>query len=122
MPIPAIEVNFVSASYTVTEGEAVRVCVRLESSRLERNLQLSIFSQEHTAEADADYVPLNSTILIHDENYWCINVTTLNDNVVEGEEVLLVVLISNDPTVVTPTPLSTYVNIQDSTSKLYSFN
>lgn len=110
--------NFISTPYSVTEGETVEVCLTLERGLLERSVQLSLLSKDDTAQLEYDYTALISSIsLSPDISQWCFNVSTLGDSVVEGEEVFQVVLMSSDPAVITLTPLTTLIYIQDSNSK-----
>jgi hypothetical protein len=104
----------VSSLYSVSEGGTVEVCLILETGQLERSVELSLVSQSDTAQQDADYVALVLSIT------WkpgitqnCFNVETLDDHIVEGEETFQVLLTSDDPAVVVPTPGTAHISIQD---------
>lgn len=117
--VSAITVNFVSSLYSLPEGETVDVCLILESGQLERSVELTLVSQENTAQQDADYVALHHPVTWEpDVEQNCFSVEIVDDHIVEGEETFQVVLASRDPAVVVSPPGTAHVNIRDNDSKL----
>lgn len=117
--VSAITVNFVSSSYSVSEGETVEVCMILEIGQLERTVELSLVSQPDAAQEGADYVALLLSITWEpDIDQKCFGVEIVDDHIVEGEETFQIVLASHDPAVVVPTPGTAHISVQDNDSKL----
>lgn len=111
--------NFVSSSYSVSEGEAVEVCMILETGQLEKTVELSLVSQPDTAQEGADYVALLLSITWEpDIDQKCFSVEIVDDHIVEGEETFQIVLASHDPAIIVPTSGTVHISIQDNDSKL----
>lgn len=112
--IPAIPVNFVSSSYSVSEGGTVEVCLILETGQLERSVELSLVSQSDTAQQDVDYVALVLSVTQEPGvGQSCFSVEVVDDRIVEGEETFQILLTSHDPAVIVPTPGTALISIQD---------
>jgi hypothetical protein len=112
-----IRIKFESLSYSVEEGAAVEVCVKAESGELERTVQLSVASIPDSAEESHDYTPVTLTLnLLPGESQTCFSIEALDDDMVEGEEVFIVVIRSQDEAVFIPTNI-TIVSIHDSDCK-----
>lgn len=85
-----------SASYSVVEGSKVDVCVML-SGELEREASLSLLTQPGTAQQHEDYIHITKILsLLPGDGRVCFSVETLEDSIVEGNEMLRVVLNGND--------------------------
>lgn len=111
--------NFVSSSYSVSEGETLEVCMILETGQLERSVEISVINQPDTAQQGADYVAQLFPIRWEpgrDQN--CFSAEIVDDHVVEGEETFQYILVSHDPAVVVPTSGTAHITIQDNDSKL----
>ena len=91
-----IGVMLESTSYSLTEGSSTDVCVML-SGELEREVPLSLATQPGTAKQNKDYVDVTSILgLVPGDGRVCFSVETLEDNIVEGDEMLQVVLNGSD--------------------------
>ena len=108
-----VSVRLESASYSVVEGETTNVCVKLENGQLERDVALSIFGLPGSAEEDDFSMNVSTFSLSSTQERSCIPVEILKDNLVEGEETFNVILGSEDPAVLTPTPDSATIHIED---------
>lgn len=104
-----------SGSYSVSEGEQVDVCLRLESGQLERDAQLCVLSQSDSANEVEDYnAPFMFFVILKPgENQSCFTVDTVDDNLVEGEEIFQLSLSSSDRAVVISTNGTTTIHIKD---------
>lgn len=95
------------------------MCIVLETGQLERSVELTLVSKPDTAQEGVDYVALLHLVTWEpDADQKCFSVRILDDRTVEGEETFQIVLASDDPAVVVPTPGTAHINIQDNDSKL----
>ena len=107
-----------SSLYTVTEGEVVEVCMEVERGELETTVQFSIFSHPASAQEE-DYNSIFRFIsLLPGESRVCLNVETLDDSTVEGEERFHLILSSWNPAVNISTPNMTLITIRDNDGML----
>lgn len=104
-----------STSYSVMEGSSVEVCVMLRGE-LEREVPLSLTTHTGTAKLHKDYADVTSILhLVAGDGRVCFSVETLEDNIVEGDEMLQVVLNGNDSVFMTGNVVN--VTIIDNDSK-----
>lgn len=102
-----------SSLYTVTEGEAVEVCVAVERGALETAKQFTVFSRPASAQEE-DYSSIfRSVFLSPGESRVCFHVETLEDGIVEREESFHLFLSSQNPAVNISTPNMTLITIAD---------
>lgn len=114
--IAVIGIMLESTSYSVMEGSMVDVCVML-SGELEREVPLSLTTQPGTAELHKDYVDITSILhLLPGDGRVCFSVETLEDDIMEGDEMLQVVLNGNDSVFMSGNVVN--VTIKDNDSEL----
>ena len=110
----AINVRLESASYSVVEGEIVKLCAIVQSGELERSVELEIAIISLSGSDQDDYKQKISTFSLRPaQNQSCTMVEILNDNLVEGNETLQVILSSMDPAVTISAPNSAIITIED---------
>ena len=113
-----IGVMLESTSYSVMEGSSIDVCVML-SGELERDVPLSLVAQPGTALLHKDYVDVTSILsLVPGDGRVCFSVETLEDNIVEGDEMLQVVLNGNDSVFMSGNVVNVTIKDNDSKSLL----
>ena len=114
--IAVIGIMLESTSYSVMEGSRVDVCVML-SGELEREVPLSLTTQPGTAELHKDYADITSVLhLLSGDGRVCFSLETLEDDIMEGDEILQVVLNGNDSVFMNGNIVN--VTIKDNDSKL----
>ena len=104
-----------SSSYSVVEGSSIDVCVML-SGQLEREVSLSLIAQPGTAQQHEDYVDITRIVsLLPGDSRVCFSLETLEDNIVEGDEMLQMVLNGDDSVFMNGNIVS--ITIKDNDSK-----
>ena len=107
-----------SAIYFAVEGETVKLCAEVEHGQLERDVQLSIIALPGSAQREDYTMSSFSFSFGSTQNQSCIPVEILKDNLVEGEESFHVALSTSDPAVITSTPDSAIVYIEDNNGNI----
>ena len=126
-----VSINFVNAvvllgfeasEYPLHEGtSAFEVCAILKGGRLDRPVDVTLFSSDRTALAPSDYVRLSATNFgPSDGNAMCVDVTVIDDSLVERNETFTLALVSND-TAVYVTSQTTAVVIVDNDQVAFGF-
>jgi hypothetical protein len=117
VPSPSvINIRLESASYSVIEGETVRLCAIVESGELETNVELevSIAGLSGGDEEDEDYKVNMSTFFLRPaQKQSCTIVEILNDNLVEGNETFQVILSSRDSVITISAPNAAIITVED---------
>ena len=114
-----IGVMLESTSYSMPEGSSIDVCVML-SGELEREVPLSLATQPGTAKHNKDYVDVTSILrLVPGDGRFCFSVETLEDNIVEGDEMFRVVLNGNDSVFMSGNVVNVTIKDNDSKSCYY---
>ena len=110
-----INVRLESASYSVVEGETVKLCAIVQSGELERSveLEISIIVLSGSDQEDDFELKMSTFSLRPAQNQSCTMVEILNDNLVEGNETLQVILSSMDSAVTISAPNSAIITIED---------
>lgn len=112
-----IGVMLESTSYSVLEGSSIDVCVML-SGELEREVPLSLITKSGSAELHKDYADVTNILhLLPGDGRVCFSVESLEDDIVEGDEMLQVVLNGNDSVFMNGNVVN--ITIKDNDSKLY---
>ena len=112
-----IGVMLESTSYSVLEGSSIDVCVML-SGELEREVPLSLVTKPGSAELYEDYADVTSILhLLPGDGRVCFSVESLEDDIVEGDEMLQVILNGNDSVFMNGNVVN--ITIKDNDSKLY---
>ncbi len=115
-------IGFESTTYTTEEGTTVEVCAVIISGMLEREAVVTLTSRDGSAEgerelgnakskrmisfsssytAGADYTAVNSDLTFSEAvSRVCRNVSTEEDDILEGDEEFLLDLTTSDPDVV----------------------
>ena len=106
-----------STSYYLFENETVEVCMMLNAN-LEREVHFTIVTLPGSAQENYDYIAIKSQVIAYpgDENI-CFIVETLEDDLVEGDEVLELTLGGNDPALITHELNAITITIKDNDSK-----
>lgn len=115
MVFAVLGVMLESTAYSVMEGSSIDVCIML-SGELEREVPLSLVTQPGTAQLNVDYVDVTSILhLLPGDHRVCFFVETLEDNIMEGDEMLRVVLNGNNSVFMSGNVVN--VTIKDNDSK-----
>lgn len=111
----AINVSLESASYSVVEGDTVKVCAIVQNGELEKSIELEIsIVGQSGSDQEKDYKLTKSTFSLRPaQNQSCTMVEILNDNLVEGNETFRVILSSMDSVVTISSPSSAIITIED---------
>ena len=106
-----------STSYYLFENETVEVCMMLNAN-LEREVHFTIVTLPGSAQENYDYIAIKSQVIAYpgDENI-CFFVETLEDDLVEGDEMLELTLGGNDPALIMPELNAITITIKDNDSK-----
>ncbi|KAL5516874.1 hypothetical protein EMCRGX_G002306 [Ephydatia muelleri] len=118
-PADGITVGFRSSSYQRDEtGGPILVCIQMYNGNIERNVSMEIMSNDGTAEAYLDYVPLNSTITfiygMSSGSTICTYATIIDDDVVEEDvENFNLSIIATEPPVTTISLSLSTISIQE---------
>ena len=111
----AINVSLESASYSVVEGDTVKVCAIVQNGELEKSVELEIsIVGQSGSDQEKDYKLTKSMFSLRPaQNQSCTMVEILNDNLVEGNETFRVILSSMDSVVTISSPSSAIITIED---------
>ena len=100
--LSAIDIGFEQTSYTIQEGATqLQVCIVIEGGALARPVDLVISSRDITAQAPDDYKEISylTSFSHNDGARKCINVTVVDDDLVENTEIFQLWLTSKDEAV-----------------------
>lgn len=115
-----ISVSFISRSHSVIEGEQAEVCLMLEGGCLNRVVQLLVTNQPESASFGEDYytpAAMFYVALKPGQNQTCFTITTIEDNLVEGQETFQLTLSSDIGVLVVFSYGTTSVLIEDDDSE-----
>ena len=115
-------VGFETSKYSLREGmSSPEVCILLEGGQLDRPVDITLFSSDRTAHAQADYARLFTTQFEpSDGNTHCVDIAIIDDSLVERNETFTLALISND-SAVSLTSQSATVVIIDNDQAMFGF-
>ena len=109
--------SFTEARYEAAEGdEVINLCVNL-SAPFQAAVEIHLETIGYSATEGSDFLNLDTTFTFVEEGVMCVNVTLVDDNALEDDELLLASLSSNSDLPVNITTPTVDVVILDSDRK-----